>query len=177
MATKKTAKTPVNDVPVGYKPIAEDIVGFWKPEAGPIEVEPLFVKLSDSKADKLKSSTLIFCTLVKSTTLYMKGDVEVEGKVGDLVGVWGKPGMRAIRNCMGVPTYLALKPEDEWIDVDKVNLMKTFVVAPKDGIKGDRLSIEEDNRKTSKPESAATHDSAAASRADANPLDDDDIPF
>lgn len=178
---EKAAKAPANKVPAGYKAIAEDIVGFWKPEEGPIEVEPLFVKLSDSKIDSSKSSTLIFCTLVKPTLLYMKDDETVDGKIGDLVGIWGKPGMRAIRNCAGVPTFLMLKDESEWVDVDKGNLMKTFVVAPRDGIKGDRLVIEEDNRKRSKPEPKAdrTDDGRYAgghSSAAATP-DDDDIPF
>ena len=171
MATKAKPATQ-SDVPSGYKAIAEDIVGFWKPEEGPIEVEPLFVKLSDSKIDSAKSSTLIFCKLVKATTLYMKDDVEVEGKAGDLVGIWGKPGMRAIRNCGSVPTFLMLKDKKEWVDVGKGNHMKTFVVAPKDGIKGDRLAVEEDNRKDSKPQT-----SDGRSEVVGSPPDDDDIPF
>lgn len=158
-----SAQTSKGAVPAGYGAIEEDIVGFWKPEEGPIEVKPLYVKLSDSRIDDTKSSTLIFCELVKPITLYRKDDETVEGKKGDLIGIWSKPGMRAIRNCAGVATYIALEGEK---DTGKGNPMKTFVVAPKDGIKGDRLVVEEDNRKQSKP-----------GGVDAPVPSDDDIPF
>lgn len=145
-ATKKTAPKTPHTRPDGFESLSDDIEGFWDPEQGPIFVKPLFAKLSDSKIDAEKTSTLIFCELSKASPLLDRDKEPIMGSPGDLIGIWAKPGMRAIRNCCGVVTYLALTGE---VDTGKINAMKTFEVATKNKEKGTRILIEEDNRRDS----------------------------
>lgn len=146
-APTKTAPRPTTPSrPAGFESISDDIDGFWDPETGPIVVRPLYAKLSDSKLDSLKTSTLIFCDLVEPCKLVDRDKDVIPGNTGDLVGIWAKPGMRAIRDCCNVVTYLALTGE---VDTGKKNPMKTFDVATKGKQKGTRIPIEEDNRRDS----------------------------
>lgn len=180
----KPAK-PVNSRPDDFESISDDIDGFWDPDASSITVKPLYAKLSDSKQDTGKTSTLIFCELVTACSLTGRDGEPVKGEVGDLVGIWAKPGMRAIRNCCGVITYLVLTGE---VDTGKQNMMKTFEVATKLKQKGTRIPIEEDNRRDSsqlsfledapnRRESAPQSTPGRTAQPAAQPASDDDIPF
>lgn len=134
--------------PAGYQKQATDIVGFWNPDkAEAIHFVPLEVKLSDSKLEKHKTSALVVGKLVDAILLQAPGEEDdvVQGKVGDIVGVWYKPGMSAIKQLAGVKVYMYMTGE---LDTGKPNPMKTYDVLAQ--TKGAELHVTQDNRKTSK---------------------------
>lgn len=129
---------------------SDDVVGYWAFEQAPIRCIPRSVKLFDSNMDRAKPSVLIFCQLTAPCVISLKKeDGATEGQLiiankGDMVGVWGKPGMRAIRNLCGVEVWIKHTGEK---DTGKALPMKTFDV--KSASRGTRLPVE-DNRKDSK---------------------------
>lgn len=186
-ASNRSAAKPANNSrPDGFGSISDDIEGFWDIErCSTIVVKPLYAKLSDSKLDPEKTSTLIFCELLRPCELVDRDKDGVKGEAGDLIGIWAKPGMRAIRDCCGIPTYLALTGE---VDTGKPNPMKTFEVATKDKKKGGRIPIEEDNRRDStqlsfledapnRRESPTQTAVAGSQQTVSQSASDDDIPF
>lgn len=158
---------------------AGDIVGFWDGES-PIVVKPLSVKLIDGSIERNKPAVLFVCELVKATTLQKsaKEDYEpFEGNPGDIIGVWGKPGLRRLAKLGGAEVLLALIGEQ---DTGKPNPMKVYAVRTKQGVRGSALDVE-DNRDKSKD--AATFLDARTpvkpSKSEPDDADDssDDIPF
>lgn len=172
--TKNSPSRPTGTQrPEGFGSISDDLDGFWDPESGPILVRPLYAKLSDSKLDSLKTSTLIFCDLVDASPLIDRDKDVIKGEPGDLVGIWGKPGMSAIRECCGVVTYLELTGE---VDTGKKNPMKTFEVSTKDKKKGTRILIKQDNRRDSSQlsfleDTPERRDKSSAGRSNQNTSD------
>lgn len=105
--------------PQGYKKRGVDLVGFWNPELGPIHCIPLGAKIFDGNIDKTKPSTLLVVKLVEPcTAVTMKGDDEdedpdlVQTHEGDMVGVWAKPGMAAIKTLAGEPCIIRYELDD-----------------------------------------------------------------
>lgn len=141
-------------LPEGFQDRSSNIVGVWDPESGPIQFVPSHAIVTDSKTfDKTKPSTLLFGKLTKPTILKTKGDeddddaVLVEGRPGDLVGVWVKPGMRDIAGLGGVEVFMARDPSEDK-DVDKGNDMKGFRIG---SVKtGTRIELSTDLRDKSK---------------------------
>lgn len=134
--------------PSGYKNQSTDVVGMWSPElSDSIHFVPKGVKLFDSSIDKSKPSCLVIGSLIDPCTLVTREDGEdepVDGITGSIVGVWYKPGMRALLNLQGVKVWIT--PDGEK-DIGKPSPMKLFkVLAPE---VGQRLSILEDSRKLS----------------------------
>lgn len=122
---------------------SDDVAGYWLPDEMDILCVPINVKLFDSSIDKTKVSALISVTL-KSPTVIENADKEDKvkriGKEGEIVGIWYKPGMRAIRDCAGVETYISQTGEK---DTGKGNPMKVYTVKAEGG---ERLPIVEDTR-------------------------------
>src|SRR4029077_3519143 len=135
-------------VPEGYEKQATDIVGFWDPSKHPtIHFIPLEVKLLDSKIEPNKPSTIVVGKLVGNQALLAPGgeDEVVQGEDGDLIGVWYKPGMSAIRSLAGVKVFMYITGE---IDTGKPNPMVTYDVLSER--KGAELHATQDARKKSR---------------------------
>lgn len=178
--------------PEGYVKQAGDIVGFWNYENGPIHATPLYVTLSDSKIDATKSSALIHCRLVDALDVDSPNSSEndeereqIHAKAGDLVGVWYKPGMVAIKQLGGVKVFMYATGEKK--DVKKPSPMIVFEVLSKE--KGAPLRIEADRRDKSKqvpghfdqkPADSNGRAAGVGERRSSQPSDEipsDDIPF
>jgi hypothetical protein len=146
------ADTPNVQVPKGYEESTSDLVGFWNPEEGPIHFIPKIARLFDSSIDASKPSCLIMGELVDDCPNLINGDKEkVLGRKGDEVGVWYKPGMRAIKRKAGLKCYVYANGE---LDTGKPNAMQMFSVnAPKNG-QGMNIPAE-DMRKLSKPQAGS----------------------
>lgn len=171
-------KQSIPDVPEGYAEVADDIVGYWKPEFhAMIHVIPREAKIFDNSQDKTKVSTLIFCKLVDSAVLQSKNEygseVKVEGKPGDTIGIWGKPGLRnklinmAERDC-----FICISGEKE---IGRQSPMITFSVRAK-GL-GKPLPLTEDRRDKSKNAETWWHNADGSTKVDAADDSDDNIPF
>jgi len=147
-ATKSNAIKVDFKAPAGFTDQNSDVVGFYDPEVEPvIHFIPIEAVLSDSQLDDSKASILIFGKLtepIKLVETSKSGNV-VQGKKGDMVGIWGKPGMRALRNLAGEPTIMY--PDGER-PTGKPNPMSVYkcLAAKKSG----RLPIVEDRRDKSK---------------------------
>jgi hypothetical protein len=95
----------------GFKKRGVDVVGFWNPDLGEIVCIPRAAKLFDSNLDEQKPSTLLLCELTEPCSAILAKDEDddaqpVVTKAGDLVGIWAKPGMTAIKSLCGVPVLL-----------------------------------------------------------------------
>jgi hypothetical protein len=119
--------------PEGFTKRSSDIIGIWDPDEGPIRCIPRHAKLSDSKKfDKTKPSILIFAELTSECMLRVKAEDEddeadlIVGEPGDLVGIWGKPGMRDIRNLCNVEIFMF---QDGEKDIGKGNPMKVYDIS------------------------------------------------
>lgn len=178
----------------GFKKRGIDVVGFWNPDMGPIFCIPRAAKLFDSALDKTKSSTLLICELVEPCGAITAKDEDddaqsVPTNKGDLVGIWAKPGMAAIKTLCGEPCDISYERDKDGNVKTKamkkkgMNPMKLFSVeSAKNPMKN--IPVIEDARresahrdtllspaKSSKPLPPAPPESQAA------PLDDDDVPF
>jgi len=90
---------------------SDDVVGYWDADKSPIVCVPKGVRLLDGSQDSEKPSVLILARLVAPTALMRRNEETREweffvGSPGDNVGIWGKWGMKAVRNCAGVKTYI-----------------------------------------------------------------------
>ena len=96
------AGKPSVAIPAGLRRFTGDVLGFHDPETdGPIHGIPRAAKLSDSQLEPEKPSAfVIFEVLGETSYTEGSGDEKTEGiaKKGEMVGVWMKGGMRAIRN-------------------------------------------------------------------------------
>jgi hypothetical protein len=160
------------EAPAGYTDQGDDIVGTWEYKDGhPIHFIPKHVKLSDSTIDKRKTSTLVFGELVDACKVHGRDEdgpgAEIVAEPGDMVGIWYKPGMNKLKNLAGVKVWMICSGEK---DVGKPSPMKTFTI--KAEARGNRLLVDEDNRKESKPRSAEMQqqDMAMPKDADGNDI-------
>lgn len=141
-----------------------DVVGIWSGDpqkaGNPCHFIPIDCVMGDSKKfDKTKPSILIFGKLCSECLLTIKSDDEddedsdeVIGKPGDLIGVWFKPGMAALKNLGGVEVLLDYKRDEDGAmlekDIGKGNPMKLYSVKSK--TPGGRLQVRADRREKSK---------------------------
>lgn len=179
--------------PADYEVRSDDVVGYWDPKDGdPIHFVPLGCKMFDSSIDETKVSQLVFGRLVDPCSSIMGADgensepVQIDARRGEIVGVWAKPGMRALCGLGGVPVYMYLSG---YKDTGKVNKMATFTVKSKGA--GVTLLISEDAREKSRaakdPLGLLKYKSSTASKAsppnapapnpDPDSANEDDIPF
>lgn len=155
----KSAPTRPNvpTAPQGYKRHSDDVTGFWDPdhESGycskTLHWIPREAKLSDSKIESYKPSILIIGELLDACILLAKDPndsdalVPVEAAKGDIVGVWGKPGMRGLRMLSGRKVFMYRTGEK---DVGKPNAMKLYDIHAQEGTPKE-LVITDDRRKDS----------------------------
>jgi hypothetical protein len=161
--TPPPATSPhAHNVPEGYTEQSSDIVGFWTGE-GAIHFIPRFVRIFDSKIDRMKASTLVVAELVEAAVVVDANKHEHLAAKGSRIGVWTKSGMAALKNLAGVPVYMY---EDGEKDVGKPSPMRLFKIMSRGH--GASLPIEADLRKFSKPEPKAAVQGSLA---------DDNIPF
>lgn len=126
----------------GMSERTEDVVGYWLPEACPINCIPRSVKLFDSGIDAGKPSVLIAAELLAPTVVQNSDKEQLMAKKGEIVGIWYKPGMRGIRECGGVATYIEDTKKTK--DVGKGNPMRIFSVKSKNG--GKLIPVSDDTR-------------------------------
>lgn len=176
---RRVVAPPQNvQVPQGYEKQATDLIGFWDPSKHPtIHFVPLEVKLFDSKLEAVKPSAMVVGKLVGSQPLLAPGgeDEVVQGGDGDLVGIWYKPGMSALKNLAGVKVFMYITGE---LDTGKPNPMVTYDVLSR--TKGGELHVTQDARKKSKHVETAFGGPKGDARSNAaNPPSqgDDDVPF
>ncbi len=171
-------------MPEGYEDASADLVGYWDLKM-PIHVIPQYITLSDSKLEPQKTSVLIHCKAVADTKVLKDEDAGeyIDVKAGDLVGVWYKPGMKAIATCKDIPVFLF---QDGELDTGKINPMKVFRVGVKTGSNRVPLPIMADYRKTSKRNAIPVQGLAAPTQQQRQQRrrseveeygPDDDIPF
>ncbi len=97
-----TPVKPTVIIPEGLRRHTGDVLGFHDlEEQGPIHGIPRGAKLSDSKLDATMPSSFVIFELLSPTT-YTEGTgdeaEEKQAQKGDMIGVWTKGGMRALRN-------------------------------------------------------------------------------
>ena len=123
----------------GYKKRGVDVVGFWNPDMGEIHCIPRAAKLFDSGLNKSRPSTLLIVELVEPCGAITAKDEDDDAQPvvtakGDLVGIWGKPGMAAIKSLCGEPTLIQYERDKAGNVKTKamkqkgMNPMKLFVV-------------------------------------------------
>jgi hypothetical protein len=139
--------------PKGYQDQSTDVAGFWNPDLAPaIHFIPFGVKLLDANlATKKapKASYIILGRLVDGAMLQTKEgeeQVPVEGMPGDIVGIWWKPGMKAVLHHTGHKVWMTPNGEK---DVGQPSPMKLFQVLSPDSPRTDLIPILEDNRDVS----------------------------
>lgn len=167
MATKKkTEPRPAVDLrgqvdTSGYEKLNGDVVGFYD-EQSPIAFKPLHVSLDDSKLDKKKVSVLLFAELTEDSDAIVDANGDhIGAQAGELVGIWFRPGMRALARHAG--NQVMLVPAGE-VDTGKPNAMRAYEVYSK-GKASSLIPIQEDRRKESK-RVRTPFDGATPSRSD-----------
>jgi hypothetical protein len=171
--------------PENYQNQGGDAKAFWDPDLCAVLCIPKTAKLFDGNQDPKKPSMLIIAQLCARLPMRLakekdappdsKGEVIVCNP-GDMIGIWGKPGMRDIRDLAGVKTWI--KKTDKRLDVGKGKPMVVYDVrAPE---RGERIPVVEDVRNKSagvstfldvkvRPKADTGHSPKAG--------EDDDIPF
>lgn len=174
----------LDQAPEGFQKQSGDAKAFWDPDLCNILCIPRAAKLFDGNQDPKKPSMLIIVELSARTPLRLAKEKgapkEDKGEViicnpGDMVGIWGKPGMRDIRDLCGIKTWVHKMPER--LDVGKGQPMVQYDVrGPK---RGTRIPIIEDLRKESRGVATFLDVAIApkASGAEQKHGEDDDIPF
>lgn len=115
--------------PEGFELLSDgQVVGYWDPRVNPyVYVRPLHGIVFDNSLDKEKVSTLIVCEACEDTPVVTKEGDTLALK-GDLIGLWGKAGMRHIIMAGGTECYVAHVGEK---DVGKASPMMLFKVYTK----------------------------------------------
>lgn len=167
--------------PKGYEKKNSDVVGYWS-EDEPIHFIPRSVKLLDGNIDKKKPSIIIVGELQEPTILSNKDSDPFQGEVGQIVGVWYKPGMRDIAKCAGLKVWLDQDLDENGHQKTKKmkvgNPMKLYTVTSSPGPEK-RIPINEDTRKEAKgvatafddPNLAAVRPTVATSHDEADEVD------
>lgn len=145
-AKERTINPVVNTAaPEGYEQVNLDLVGFYTLMTA-IHLIPLNIKLIDSDIDDRKTSVLVTCKLVDACVVKDSEGNDVEAKPGDLVGVWGRPGLFAMSKYAG--SKLFIKPDGEK-DIGKPDMMKMFKVLAEPGSVQRQIPVEDDYREKS----------------------------
>ena len=151
-----------------------DVVGFYDVEKqGRMSIIPRGFKLLDNDADDSKSTVLLVCELTApmgAEVTPKKNEPPIHAKKGELVGIWGKVGMRAIGELGGVECLISCEGEK---DIGRPKPMKLFSVKTLvEGAKGVPLLLISDSRRTS-----AGAKTFLTSGTSGSNLDADELPF
>lgn len=134
-------------LPAEFQQVNLDIIGFWL-EDRVLECIPESVKLFDNKQDKHKPSALITAKLTKDCEVMTSDGELIEGREGQLVGIWGRPGMRDLRVLSGC--RVAIVPDGEIAIKDKPNPMRAYKIYSHKEDEGKQLQVDLDKREKSK---------------------------
>lgn len=160
----------------GYIEQSDDVAGYWAPELTPIHCVPISAKLFDGNLEAAKPAILILVRLLSPCALVTKKEDGARpppfvGQPGKIVGIWGKPGMKVIRNMAGAKCFIELT--NKVIETGKPNPMKLFRVTCENETGGSALPVVQDKREKSKGVETWLDGPATPSGS----KDDDDIPF
>ena len=150
-AVKGKSEEPQFEMPKGFQNQGSDIVGYYDPiVTGQVIMIPREAILLDGNIEARKTSMLIMAELVEPCKLKSANKDErdagevIEGKKGDIIGIWGQYGMKGLRNTAGAT--VCMYPNGKK-DVGKPKPMNLFAI----GSKGDGklIPILEDKREES----------------------------
>lgn len=138
----------------GFDEVTLDLLGFYdfKDAEDNIFFVPIDVLLMDGNIKKEVPAALIRARLTKPCkvkTAVKEGKEIIQANKGDLIGIWYKPGMKAIANCAGVECQMYQAGS---MDTGMPTEMLIFKIAKKHGAEGKKLVIAEDRRDKSKGE-------------------------
>jgi hypothetical protein len=180
--------------PEGFHQQSGDLEAYWdsaspptrtteaREGSPPVLFTPLHVNLMDSKLDKEKTSTLLFCRLEAECELRVadpedKDSIEYETfPAGTLFGIWTKPGMRALKKLGGVTVWMA---NAGFKEIGKPSPMCLFDIRSKEKV-GEPLRVLDDRREKSLPpelQDKRAKQKARKEEADDDSFDMDDVPF
>lgn len=125
-ATEKPSAPAPDD---GYVRISEDVEGFWDGE-GVVHFSPTGFKTFRSKKFPDKDSTIVFGRALSPVSCLPPSDLDANDEpftleAGGKVGIWYKPGMRALMNLCGAKVKMRANGEK---DIGKGNPMKLYAV-------------------------------------------------
>ena len=128
----------LKDNPEGFSDGAADLDGYWNFEKSPIFCIPQSARIMDGNIDTDKPAILFTVKLTKPCAINLpkeKGDTSdaqlAIAKAGAMVGIWFKPGLRALKNLGNQECKVAYTGEK---NTGKPNPMKVFYVGyPKVG--------------------------------------------
>lgn len=144
------------DLPEGASEISGDIVGYWDWEKSAIRCIPRSVKMFDGSLEPHKVSCLVMAELTRPCKVYTTEEDKTKtyqlAPVGQMVGIWYKPGMRSIVGKCGIDCYIKRDESKDKITknmkgVKDPNPMKGFLVMAGPG--GTKIPIIEDMREES----------------------------
>jgi hypothetical protein len=119
----------------GFEERNVDIIGTWQEDVSGRRVcfTPLFASAFDSKLDSKRANLIVHGRLEFPCKLVSTADKDetIDGKPGDLIGVFVSPGMKTLECCAGVVTLLERDGEK---DVGRPQPMKTYKVKTKKAI-------------------------------------------
>lgn len=112
------------NVPPGYEERSSSVSGFWTEET-PIHFRAEEVHLFDSALNPTRASALIIGRLKADCPLVSSEKTPVQGRTGELVGVWYRPGLSALPNIGQADVYVVPNGTK---DVGKPSPMKVYRV-------------------------------------------------
>jgi hypothetical protein len=158
-------------MPEGYEKKTSDLAGFWNQDQGPIHFIPRSARAFDNKTDTMKTSILILGESVGQNPVINQDDERFDCKAGEMIGVWYKPGMVALKDLADVKVFMFVSGEK---DTGKPNPMTTYEVGTPPKARGTMLYITEDFRKKSLHTSLPFPTKGAAKHAAPNGAAEDD---
>lgn len=164
-------------VPDGFEERSGDVAGFYS-GLGSIEFVPLYATLADNKKFKNKLTTVVIGRLTKDCLLVdSKSQEQVQGAVGDTVGLFYRPGMSQLKLNAGIPVFMV---QDGTKDTGEGNPMVVYKVFAPKGKRGRMLQVTEDRRKNGRHLESPLPIAPGASSGpvtQTGSVGEDDIPF
>jgi hypothetical protein len=144
---RPVSKVEKYDLPDGYVQVNLDIVGFWNEDVD-IHCVPLHIKLFDNKQDRGKPSILITARLVDPIDVRTTEGEIIPAKEGQLVGIWGRAGMRDLKAHSGCRVKII--PDGEIKLKGKEHPMRAYKIFKHPEDKPEMLKVTLDKRDRSK---------------------------
>ncbi len=153
----QSPSTPKRATREGLKRFTGDVVGFHDCETqGELYGIPRAAKASDSQLDSAKPSLFVIFELLEDCKVYEgSGNEQTEktAKAGEMVGLWVKSGMRAIKSMGGRKVLVQHVGEKKLKNKPAAfNALKLFDFDLDPSETGSLIPIIEDNRKDSRDE-------------------------
>lgn len=171
MTNEETQPRQQYAMPEGYEKKTSDLAGFWNQDQGPVHFIPRSARAFDNKTDTMKSSILILGEAVSPCPVMNADNDRFDCKVGEMIGVWYKPGMIALKDLADVKVFMFASGEK---NTGKPNPMTTYEVGTPLKARGTTLYITDDFRKKSLHTSLPFPTKGAAKHAAPNGATEDD---